>query len=98
MYFMRARLEKFYRVSKGIIEDDLRSSDAGNDFVPELQPDLSELCDFFCKIGNWYLNAIPSARTRFPAVRHWTSPRTLRAAEKQTQRTACNCGEGGQSL
>jgi len=70
---MRCRLEKLYRIAEWIVEDDLRSSHAGNDFVTESESGSAKAFDFFRKISNGYLDSIPSAWTRLTTVRHWAS-------------------------
>jgi hypothetical protein len=58
---MRCRLKKLYRIAEWIVEDDLRSSDPGNDFVTESESGSAKAFDFFRKISNGYLDSIPSA-------------------------------------
>src|SRR5215831_16431078 len=86
-------LEEFDDVAGGVLEQDLFAAWSFEDVVAEQSPGVAETGDLGIDVVDDEVDAVPAARRRLGAIRHWPRRRASRSAEQQPQVAAGDIGE-----
>ena len=77
-------MPKFNRIAKGIIENNLGTSDSFHDVVTKVQSGSTKSFHLGCKVVYRHLNSIPTTCNRLATIWHGLRPRATRSAKQQS--------------